>query len=76
MVEKSGTGVAAAEESPKSSGLSDYVLPVVHVRVPGELVNVGFWGALTGAVALGVVDLPLGVLIGAGVVVARHRMKS
>ncbi len=52
-----------------------YVLPVVHTKVPGRLVNVGFWGGLTGAVLVGAVDLPLGVLVGAGVVVARHRTR-
>lgn len=52
-----------------------YVLPVVHAEVPGRLVNAGFWGGLTGAVVLGVVDLPLGLLLGAGVAVARHRTR-
>jgi hypothetical protein len=51
---------------------SDYVLPVVHVHVPDALMNAGFWGGLAGAVVLGAVDLPLGVLVGAAVVVARH----
>jgi hypothetical protein len=51
----------------------DYVVPVVKVHVPGALVNAGFWGGLAGAVVLGVVDPPLGVLVGAAVVVARHQ---
>lgn len=50
-----------------------YILPVLHTRVPERLVNVGFWGGLTGAVLIGAVDLPLGVLVGAGVLVARHQ---
>ena len=53
-----------------------YVLPVVHVRVPSMIVDVGFWGCLAGAVALGVVDPPLGVLVGAGVVIAHHGRKG
>jgi hypothetical protein len=51
----------------------DYVVPLVHVHVPSVVVDGGFWGGLAGAVALGVLDPPLGVLVGAGVVVARHR---
>jgi hypothetical protein len=51
---------------------SDYVVPMVHMRVSRAVVDAGFWGGLAGAVALGLVDPPLGVLLGAGVVVARH----
>jgi hypothetical protein len=63
-----------ATDAPTPEG-DAYVLPVVHTRVPERLVNVGFWGGLTGAVLVGVVDLPLGVLLGAGVVIARHQTK-
>ena len=55
---------------------NDYTLPIVHLRVPAKAVDVGFWGGLAGAVVLGVVDPPLGLLVGAGVVVARHRSKQ
>jgi hypothetical protein len=58
-------------EGPQTSG--DYTLPIVHVRVPAKAVNAGFWGGLVGAVALGAVDPPLGVLVGAGVLIARHQ---
>ncbi len=51
---------------------SDYVVPMVHARVSRTVVDAGFWGGLAGAVALGFVDPPLGVLLGAGVIVARH----
>jgi len=61
----------ATPEETKTS--SDYVLPMVHVRVPATAVNAGFWGGLAGAVALGAVDPPLGLLVGAGVVIARHQ---
>ena len=30
-------------------------MPVVHVRLPETLVNVGFWSGLTGAVMFGVI---------------------
>ena len=50
-----------------------YVLPLIHLRMPEAAVNAAFWGALGGAALLGAVDPPLAVLIGAGVVVARHR---
>jgi len=49
-----------------------YVVPVVHVSLPESAVNVGFWSILMGSVVLGAVDLPLAVLIGAGVLIARH----
>ena len=52
------------------------MLPVVHMHVPAKLVDVGFWGGLVGAVALGAIDPPIGVLVGAGVVVARHQSSS
>jgi hypothetical protein len=53
-----------------------YVLPLVGVRIPATLVNAGFWGSLIGAVALGAIDPPLGVLVGAGVVVGRHTARK
>jgi hypothetical protein len=67
--EKNGAG--------KTSGASDsYVLPVVGVRVQSKFVNAGFWGGLVGAAALGIVDPPLALFVGAGVVIARHKAKK
>jgi hypothetical protein len=51
----------------------DFVVPVVHVHVPEAAMNLAFCGGLAAAVALGAVDLPLGLLIGMGVAIARHR---
>lgn len=51
----------------------DYRVPLVGVTVPARLVETGFWGGLLGAAAVGALDPPLAVLVGAGVVVARHR---
>jgi hypothetical protein len=62
-----------AARSGDHNGADAYVLPVVHVRMPETWVTGGFWGVLAGATLLGAVDPPLAVLIGAGVVVARHR---
>ncbi len=50
-----------------------YVVPVVHLSLPESAVNIGFWSVLVGSVAFGAVDPPLAALIGAGVLVARHR---
>lgn len=50
-----------------------YVVPLVHTRVSSSVVNTGFWAGLAGSAALGVIDPPLAVLLGAGVLVARHR---
>jgi hypothetical protein len=55
---------------------NDYVLPVVGVHVPSVVVDVAFWGGLAGAVAVGAVKPPLGVLVGAGVIVARHQART
>lgn len=52
---------------------SHYTLPVLGAHVPARLVEVGFWGGLAGAAALGALDPPLALLVGAGVLVARHR---
>ena len=53
-----------------------YVVPIVHVQIPENLVTIGFWGVLAGTAALGIIDFPLAALIGAGVVITRHRAKS
>jgi hypothetical protein len=39
-------------------------------------VNAGFWTAVVGAAVTGVVEAPLAALIGAGVIVSRHRNSS
>ncbi len=52
---------------------NDYVVPVVHIRLPEPAVKFGFYGGLAAAVVLGAVELPLAALVGAGVVIARHR---
>jgi hypothetical protein len=51
----------------------EYVVPLVHVKLPSSLVEKGFWGTLIGATALGAVDPPLAALVGAGALIARHR---
>ncbi len=60
----------SASGSGESKG---YVVPLVHVRVPESLVNLGFLGLAAGSVAAGAVDAPLAALVGLGVIVARHR---
>jgi hypothetical protein len=63
----------SATDSGDHATSDGYVVPLVGVRVPGVVVNVGFWGGLAGAALLGTVDLPFAALLGAGVVIARHR---
>jgi hypothetical protein len=75
--DKATTSPKSKETTSSNGAASDaYVLPVVGVNVPAKIVNVGFWGGLVGAVALGAVEPPLGILVGAGVVIARHNSKS
>jgi len=50
-----------------------YIVPILHVSIPESAVNIGFWSVLAGSVAFGAVDVPLAALIGAGVLIARHR---
>jgi hypothetical protein len=51
----------------------DFVVPIVHLHVTEPTMKLAFCGGLVAAVALGAVDLPVGVLIGMGVALARHR---
>ena len=69
---EASTTTPKAEAGAKAPDAGDYVLPMVHVQVPKRIVDAGFWGGLAGAVAFGVIDPPVGVLLGVGVVVARH----
>jgi hypothetical protein len=72
-VPEASTSTAKSKARAKApEGTGDYVVPMVHMRVSRAVVDAGFWSGLAGAVALGLVDPPLGVLLGAGVVVARH----
>lgn len=58
---------------PQPAEGDEYVLPLVHTRVPAGAVNAGFWGGLAVAALVGLVELPVAVLVGAAVAVARHR---
>jgi len=71
----SRASVTKLEAVPPSES-ADYVVPIVGVHVPSVVVDVAFWGGLAGAVALGVVKPPLGALVGAGVLVARHQART
>jgi hypothetical protein len=61
----------APEETTKRR--SDYDLPLLHVRVPERVGNTAFWLGLVGTVAVGAVEAPVAVLVGAGVAIVRHR---
>jgi hypothetical protein len=75
------TPTATKAKSPSKNGAApsngdSYQLPVVGVRVPARVVDAGFWGGLGAAAVLGAIDPPLAVLVGAGVVIARHQTKK
>ena len=61
--------------SPEVRGDGSYVVPLVHAHVPARAVEWGFWGGLAGAAMFGAIDPPLAMLLGAGVIVARHRRR-
>lgn len=65
-------GPAAGPSEPTDGS---YVVPMLHTHVPARAVEWGFWGGLAGAALLGAIDPPLALLVGAGVVVARHRLR-
>ena len=67
------TSGARPDQSPATSGGHGYVVPWVHVSLPESAVNTMFWASLAGAAIFGAVDPPLAALIGAGVIVSRHR---
>jgi hypothetical protein len=67
-LQKTGTSASA-------DGHNVYVMPIVHITLPENAVNAGFWAVLVGAAAVGAVELPLATLIGAGVLVARHHRR-
>lgn len=54
----------------------DYVVPLVHLRIPGPLVEIGYAGALAGGLVAGAVDWPAVLLIGGGAVIVRHRLAA
>jgi hypothetical protein len=65
--------VGRRSHAPDERTDGDFVVPVVHLHVSEPTMKLGFYGGLAAAVALGAVDLPVGVLIGLGVAIARHR---
>lgn len=66
---------APVKATEASSPEGSYVVPLIHTRVPSRVVDAGFWAALAGTALAGAVDPPLALLVGAGVVVARHRRR-
>ena len=67
---------SVAESNQDGVGSAPFVVPVLHLSVPEKAVEVAFWAALSGAAAMGVVELPLAALIGTGVLVARHHRSN
>ncbi len=49
-----------------------YRVPLVGVSLSNRVVETSFWGTLLGAIAVGALDPPVALLVGAGVLVARH----
>ena len=70
--DKQPTKAAVSTSTSTGNGDHSYTVPLVHTHVPDRAVEIGFWGGLAGAALLGAVDPPLALLVGAGVLVARH----
>lgn len=71
MAAQEGTK-AGAKEGPAHG---EYVVPLVHLRLPEPVVDAGFYGLLAGTALFGVIDAPLAILLGLGIAVARHRTR-
>lgn len=69
---KAAVSTNTSAKTSSSNGDHSYTVPLVHTHVPDRAVEIGFWGGLAGAALLGAVDPPLALLVGAGVLVARH----
>lgn len=74
--QRSAESVAGSHRSATTAPGHGYVVPWVHLSVPESLVNASFWTAVVGATLAGAVDPPLAALIGAGVIVSKHRNSS
>ncbi len=65
-----------AAESAAPNAPDSYVMPLIHLHIPRRGVDTGFWVGLGVTTAVGAVDPPLAVLLGAGVLVARHHQRQ
>lgn len=59
--------------APQAHRHDEYVVPLVHVHLPGPVVTAGFFAALGAAVVAGMVDVPVAVLGALSVAIVRHR---
>lgn len=69
-------GVPPGGSEPQVASNGAYVVPLVHTRLPAEVVNVGFWGTMAVAAVTGLVELPVVILVGAAVAVAHHHAST
>jgi hypothetical protein len=68
--------MAVSSPTAATGDSNGYVLPILHTSIPENVVQLGFWSGLVGAVVVGAVEAPLAALVGVGVVVARHHHKQ
>lgn len=68
------TGIARMT-SEESEGGADYVVPVIHARVPASVGDGAFW-AFVGVALAGVVDPPVAALTVGGFLVVRRRRRG
>jgi hypothetical protein len=61
------------EPAPEPRGPGDYVVPLVHVKVPPRVVDVGFWAAAGTVAVVGVLNLPAAGIAAAGLYLLRAR---
>jgi len=68
------TRTTTARTAPSGRG-SDYVIPVIHAKVPASVGDGVFW-AFVGVALAGVVDPPIAAFAAAGFLVARRRRQG
>ena len=49
-----------------------FELPITHTRLSAGVVNATFWGGLAATVLVGAIDPPVAIVVGAGILIARH----
>ena len=59
--------------APSTSARNDYVVPIVHARIPEPFVNMASWGALGAVAVVGALDLPVVGVLAGGLFVIRRR---
>ena len=74
-----GDDLRVIEDAAQTPGLEedsctgDYVVPIIHARIPGRIMDVAFWAALGTVALVGTLDLPAAGILAGGFFIIRRR---